>query len=138
MFPRRGSAWGGPSLPTWRANTGPPRWGSPSAANFSPPPTPGKGARSGKRAGGEKGRYWRDWSSDVCSSDLQAGFDQVVGEWRQTPGVTVPGAPEYVPQTGYRVAGTFLPYWQANDGPRRLGYPISDEFYAPSILEYGA
>src|SRR3712207_16264 len=31
------------------------------------------GDRAGGRRGGEEGRYWRDWSSDVCSSDLSAG-----------------------------------------------------------------
>src|SRR3712207_8242240 len=25
-------------------------------------------------------RYWRDWSSDVCSSDLNAGLDQALFE----------------------------------------------------------
>src|SRR3712207_1692311 len=28
------------------------------------------GKRSEERRDGKKGRYWRDWSSDVCSSDL--------------------------------------------------------------------
>src|ERR1035437_162320 len=28
--------------------------------------------RSEERRVGEEGRYWRDWSSDVCSSDLLA------------------------------------------------------------------
>src|SRR3712207_1472852 len=33
---------------------------------------------SEERRGGEEWRYWRDWSSDVCSSDLQAvGADEV-------------------------------------------------------------
>src|ERR1035437_5636637 len=27
-------------------------------------------SRSAERRVGEEGRYWRDWSSDVCSSDL--------------------------------------------------------------------
>src|SRR5215217_7289163 len=29
-------------------------------------------------------RYWRDWSSDVCSSDLDA-FNQVGQNWSQPP-----------------------------------------------------
>src|SRR3712207_6576338 len=30
------------------------------------------GSRSEERRGGKESRYWRDWSSDVCSSDLGA------------------------------------------------------------------
>src|SRR3712207_7704748 len=30
-------------------------------------------------------RYWRDWSSDVCSSDLQAGFPRGEGTFSATP-----------------------------------------------------
>src|SRR3712207_253416 len=33
-------------------------------------PVPRADRRSEERRGGEEGRYWRDWSSDVCSSDL--------------------------------------------------------------------
>src|SRR5258707_256282 len=34
--------------------------------------SPGRNVRSEKRRVGEEWRYWRDWSSDVCSSDLAA------------------------------------------------------------------
>ena len=68
----------------------------------------------------------------------QAGLDTVVAIWRQTPGINLPTSPEFIPQTGFRVADKFLPYWTANDGARLLGYPVSDEFYAPSILDQGA
>jgi hypothetical protein len=68
----------------------------------------------------------------------QAEFDAVITAWRQTPGLVLPTSPEFVPQTGYRVADKFLPYWTSHDGPRLLGYPVSEEFYAPSILDQGA
>ena len=68
----------------------------------------------------------------------QAGLDNVVAIWRQMPGINLPTSPEFIPQTGFRVADKFLPYWTANDGARLLGYPVSDEFYAPSILDQGA
>lgn len=32
------------------------------------------------------------------------------------------------PETGYKIAGSFLQYWQQNGGLAQQGYPISDEF----------
>src|SRR3712207_3014955 len=39
------------------------------------------GGRSEERRGGEGGRYWRDWSSDVCSSDLRASSGRGSASW---------------------------------------------------------
>jgi hypothetical protein len=60
---------------------------------------------------------------------------------RRYPG----GAPEQVPnagegsrffaQTGKRVGGGFLQYWQRNGGLPQFGYPISDEFSEQSDLD---
>jgi hypothetical protein len=39
------------------------------------------------------------------------------------------------PQTGKRLGGRFLEYWQRNGGLMQQGYPISDEFYERSRLD---
>ncbi len=39
------------------------------------------------------------------------------------------------PQTGKRLGGTFLQYWQQHGGLTQLGYPISDEFTEISDLD---
>jgi methionine-rich copper-binding protein CopC len=39
------------------------------------------------------------------------------------------------PQTGKRVGGKFLEYWQRNGGLAQQGYPISDEFTERSALD---
>jgi hypothetical protein len=39
------------------------------------------------------------------------------------------------PETGKRVGGSFLQYWQANGGVRQQGLPISDEFQEKSDLD---
>ena len=44
-----------------------------------------------------------------------------------------PGSVLY-PQTGKRLGGRFLEYWQANGGLSQQGYPISDEFLERSEL----
>jgi hypothetical protein len=36
------------------------------------------------------------------------------------------------PETGYRVCGRFLDYWQRNGGLAQQGYPVSGEFYETS------
>lgn len=38
-------------------------------------------------------------------------------------------------QTGHRVGGRFLQYWQQHGGLAQLGYPISDEFTEKSALD---
>jgi outer membrane protein assembly factor BamB len=40
-----------------------------------------------------------------------------------------------VPETGKRLGGRFLEYWQANGGLAQNGYPISDEFEETSDLD---
>lgn len=47
---------------------------------------------------------------------------------------TTPGNQEF-PQTGKRVGGTFLQYWQTNGGLAQFGYPLSDEFREKSALD---
>src|SRR3712207_8875316 len=43
-------------------------------------------------------RYWRDWSSDVCSSDLLGGFQAVLSQQRpDTEPVSVPPRASYIP-----------------------------------------
>src|SRR5688500_19233293 len=39
------------------------------------------------------------------------------------------------PQTGKRVGGVFLQYWQANGGLAQQGYPISDEITEVSAID---
>jgi beta propeller repeat protein len=51
----------------------------------------------------------------------------------QTPNNT-PGS-QLFPQTGRRVGGKFLEYWQKNGGLAQQGYPISDEFTEVSDLD---
>ncbi|HMA33702.1 MAG TPA: alkaline phosphatase family protein, partial [Chloroflexia bacterium] len=46
---------------------------------------------------------------------------------------TSPGAVLF-PQTGHRLGGTFLAYWQQHGGLAQQGYPISDEFTEVSAL----
>jgi hypothetical protein len=41
----------------------------------------------------------------------------------------------YLPETGKRVGGTFLDYWQRNGGLAQQGYPISNEFTEVSDLD---
>jgi hypothetical protein len=40
----------------------------------------------------------------------------------------------YFPQTGRRLGGIFLEYWQENGGLMEQGYPVSDEFTEVSPL----
>src|ERR1035437_2130015 len=50
--------------------------------------------RSEERRGGKEGRYWRDWSSDVCSSDLAAhavGVDELLDPGRLVDVLVVAG-----------------------------------------------
>jgi hypothetical protein len=42
---------------------------------------------------------------------------------------------ELFPQTGKRVGGRFLEYWQQNGGVTQQGFPISDEFVEKSDLD---
>jgi hypothetical protein len=51
----------------------------------------------------------------------------------QTPN-SQPGSVAF-PQTGKRVGGTFLAYWQNHGGLAQQGYPISDEFSEVSLLD---
>ncbi len=51
----------------------------------------------------------------------------------QTPN-TSPGSVLF-PQTGRRLGGVFLDYWQAHGGLGQFGYPISDEFMEVSELD---
>jgi hypothetical protein len=51
----------------------------------------------------------------------------------QTPN-TSPGSVLF-PQTGRRLGGVFLDYWQAHGGLEQFGYPISDEFMEVSELD---
>src|ERR1035437_4168248 len=54
-------------------------------------PPPRDSSKSEERRGGKERRYWRDWSSDVCSSDLawpntvklcrMPGDDWFMGNW---------------------------------------------------------
>src|SRR5947209_1254119 len=46
---------------------------APGERHFHAPETGAGVARSEERRVGKEGRYWRDWSSDVCSSDLAIG-----------------------------------------------------------------
>jgi hypothetical protein len=55
------------------------------------------------------------------------------GAPNQMPNVA-PGA-RYFPQTGRRVGGRFLEYWQQNGGLPQQGYPISEEFTERSDLD---
>src|SRR3712207_8739093 len=48
-------------------------------------------------------RYWRDWSSDVCSSDL--GFEVVAYEVEAV--ATTAGSHQHVPRRERRVGGVF-------------------------------
>ncbi|HEX9990527.1 MAG TPA: PQQ-binding-like beta-propeller repeat protein [Chloroflexia bacterium] len=41
----------------------------------------------------------------------------------------------FIPQTGKRLGGKFLAYWQTHGGLRQQGYPISDEFVELSDLD---
>lgn len=41
----------------------------------------------------------------------------------------------FFPQTGHRLGGRFLQYWQQNGGVMQQGYPISDEFTEVSDLD---
>jgi hypothetical protein len=45
-----------------------------------------------------------------------------------------PGS-QYFPQTGHRVGGAFLSYWQQHGGLAQQGYPLSDEFQERSALD---
>jgi hypothetical protein len=47
---------------------------------------------------------------------------------------TSPGS-IFFPQTGKRLGGEFLEYWQKNGGLAQQGYPITDEFYGSSELD---
>jgi hypothetical protein len=47
---------------------------------------------------------------------------------------TGPGAVLF-PETGKRVGGKFLDYWQKNGGLAQQGYPISEEFQEKSDLD---
>jgi hypothetical protein len=54
------------------------------------------------------------------------------GAPNQTPD-TSPGS-QLFPQTGYRVGGAFLQYWQLHGGVAQQGYPISNVFVETSRL----
>ena len=43
--------------------------------------------------------------------------------------------PRLFPETGKRVGGVFLDYWQSHGGLAQQGYPISDEFMERSALD---
>jgi len=53
------------------------------------------------------------------------------------PGQTPNNSPGsvYFPQTGKRLGGRFLQYWNANGGLAQQGYPISDEFTETSPVD---
>jgi hypothetical protein len=55
------------------------------------------------------------------------------GAPNQQPNTTP--ASRLFPQTGKRLGGPFLQYWQRNGGLAQLGYPISDEFRERSPLD---
>ena len=53
------------------------------------------------------------------------------------PGPPVGDAPgrRYFPETGHRVSGRFLAYWEQHGGLPQFGYPLSEEF--TQVLEDG-
>ncbi len=55
------------------------------------------------------------------------------GAPKQVPN-TQPGS-QLFPQTGKRLGGTFLSYWQSHGGLAQQGYPISDEFLETSATD---
>src|SRR3712207_7218659 len=75
-------------------------------------------------------RYWRDWSSDVCSSDLQRHGDRNGTDERQRGGaVTVASPPRPAaplparPSPGRRLTGLLLQWWRrlTRSEERRVG-----------------
>src|SRR3712207_3340025 len=79
--------------------------------------------RSEKRRVGEKWRYWRDWSSDVCSSDL------VVGQDARVAGLALPDDRRLVlaPGVGVAVDAVRRRVQLAADKPLRPGHvPLED------------
>jgi hypothetical protein len=54
-----------------------------------------------------------------------------------TPGTTAAqssGGCQAFPQTGHKVCGKFLAYWQSHGGLAQQGYPLSEEFVETSAL----
>lgn len=57
----------------------------------------------------------------------------LAGAPKQVPN-TLPGS-QLFPQTGKRLGGAFLTYWQSHGGLAQQGYPISDEFLETSATD---
>jgi poly(3-hydroxybutyrate) depolymerase len=73
---------------------------------------------------------------DVLLSLLGVSFYRTIygsGAVGQTPNSS-PGSIAF-PQTGKRLGGLFLDYWQEHGGLAQQGYPISDEFTERSTLD---
>src|SRR3712207_4120955 len=67
--------------------------------------------RSEERRGGKEGRYWRDWSSDVCSSDLvviEKAGDVIPRVVAPIPSLRPAGATPWVMPTTCRACGSEL------------------------------
>lgn len=67
----------------------------------------------------------------------QLGKERLLSEGRPVPAPSKapPAAGEQLfPETGYRVGGTFLQYWQAHGGLFQFGYPLSPELNEPDGL----
>lgn len=80
----------------------------------------------------ERSRF--EWHPENAGSPYeillgQLGAERLKAEGRKVSPDKSPLSPDEVafPETGYRVGGAFLEYWQAHGGLAQFGYPISPE-----------
>jgi len=69
----------------------------------------------------------------LVSAGMALGILVSLG-WREYGTLAQTGNCRTFPETGHRVCGRFLAYWNANGGLAQQGYPLSEEFVETSPL----